>query len=192
MNVTYITALYNIYNTPKASDRLSRDVQDLLRQKLQLIVYVDDFYEDVLRSIPDKSGTVTIINLPIEEVFIYSLIIQHRDSLQLPFNRNNEKDTFEYMALMNSKIEFLSQAIPLVHTPYVAWIDAGISKMLFDKENSFDRLKNANVIGVNKILIPGCYTRNILSEDLCKSVWWVFLGTFFICKTVFVVEFSIL
>jgi hypothetical protein len=178
MNITYVTALYNIYKGTTTTDRLTRDVQDLLRQKLNLIIFVDEFYAEIIKT----TDNIKVIVLPIEELYIYNLILTNKSSLKLPPIRNQEKDTHEYIALMNTKTEFLHRAQTLSQTDYLAWIDAGVSKMFKHKEESFTRLTNLKLTKLQTILMPGCYHYHLDFDQLCNNVWWVYLGTFFICK----------
>lgn len=188
MNVTYVSALYDIYNSSKVSGRLSRDVKDLLKRGLHLIIFVDEFYYSVLDTM-EKSATITIVKLSIDQLAIYNMIMGNKSLLSLPVTRSTEKDTHEYMALMNTKVEFLYRAQYLTDSKYLGWIDAGVSKMLSDKENSFVRLETAKITNIDNVLIPGCYIRYINFDDLCKSVWWVFIGTFLICNKSFISTF---
>ena len=102
---------------------------------------------------------------------------------------NAEKDTCEYMALMNSKIEFLLKSLSLVNTPYISWIDAGISKIFQNPDKVFSTISTLNISHLNNVLIPGSYKRNVSFEDLKKNIWWVFLGDFFICNKEIVLNF---
>ena len=193
MNVTYISALYNIYSGKKdaetiVSNRLLRDVGILLVQPIKLIIYVDQFYWDVLSELP-KSDTVTIIHLPIEELHIYNMIVKNAEHIKLPGSRNLEKDTHEYIALMNTKVEFMYRASLLNTSEYLAWIDAGCSKMFKEPTESISRLVQCELKDISKILIPGCYMRYCNFNELQNNVWWIFLGTFFICNKNFILEF---
>lgn len=188
MNITYVSALYDIYNARYTSQRLANDVTIMLKQKMKLILFVDKFYYDIVSKM-GYSNSVTIIELPIESLHIYNMIMANKHFLHLPHVRNYEKDTYEYIALMNSKIEFLHRALNLIETEYVAWIDAGVSKMFSNKEDCFSRLTNIIVTGLDKVLIPGCYIRHISFDELCQSIWWLFLGTFFICHRNYVDKF---
>jgi hypothetical protein len=170
------------------ADRLIADVKSLLTSKLKLIMFTDDFYYTILSRM-EKADTVSLIRLPLDELHIYNMIMGNRGSLSLPAQRSDEKDTHEYLALMNTKIEFLYRVKDLVKTEYIAWIDAGASKMFSNKEECFLRLSDAKLSGMDKVLIPGCYIRGIPISDLCRSVWWIFLGTFFICNRNFVSRF---
>ena len=178
MNVTYVSSLYNLYTDTVFSDILLKNVQFLLNTNLKLIIYVDEFFHDKFKSL-QISDTITVILKPIHELIIYNKIMSK--NLQLPPNRNIDKDTIEYMALINSKIEFVNYALKLIDTPYIAWIDAGIAKVFNDKIKSFNNLEKLNIVYLDTILQPGCDNVKLTFDDLAKGVSWVFLGGFFIC-----------
>jgi hypothetical protein len=138
MQVTYVTALFNIYNNSneeKTKNRLLNDVRILLRQKFPLVIYIDEYYFNQLNNeIKNLDKNKICIRINIDNINIYNTILKLRDSLSLPANRNMEKDTIEYMALMNSKIELVAKSLSFCTTPYISWIDAGISKMFNDKQ----------------------------------------------------------
>lgn len=179
MSIVYVSALYNIYNSQTVSERLIKDFTKLISRDIRLILYVDSYYQGIIDNLKLKDN-ITVIHLPLERVGIYNMIIKNKNHLRLPTNRTYEKDTYEYMALMNSKIEFVYRSLSLVNSDYISWIDGGVGKM-FKKDETFDKLSKLELVNVNKILIPGCYIRHISFDDLCRNVWWIFLGTFFIC-----------
>lgn len=187
-NITYVSALYDLYGQQSVSDRLTRDVQELIRRPLPLILYLDSYYASIVAPMP-KGSQVTVIVLPLVELHIYNLIVQNKHLLHLPETRTPEKDTYEYMALMNTKAELMHRAQAIASTEYIAWIDAGASKMLTDKDGSFDRLASSRLTGVPQVLIPGCYQRAISFDNLCSNVWWVFLGTFLVCHRSYLLTF---
>lgn len=189
MNITYISAIYDIYKTNRSfSDLLLKNVTFLFKQNINLLLYVDPIYQDVVEKI-EKSKLITIIYLPLSELSIYNLIIEKKDILKLPTHRNSEKDTCEYMALMNSKIELIRRSLLLIKTEYCGWIDAGISKIFKDMNTSFANICNVTIKNVAKVLIPGCYKKDITFNNLCQNIWWNFLGGFFICNKNFVPTF---
>lgn len=184
MSVTYVSCLYNIYNGDTVSQRLLADVAVLLKQNMRTIMFVDEFYHRALQNLQVGSN-ITLVNLPLSDVATYTMIMSNRYFLTLPSQRNPSKDTYEYIALMNSKPEFMSRAKQMCntpYTPYLAWIDAGCSKLFKNPEQSFQRLRDLNPKNINGVLLPGCYFRDIGFADLCTNAWWVFLGTFFVCK----------
>jgi len=160
MNITFVTSLYNIYNNNTVSDRLAKDVEKLLSSNIKLIIYVDSFFFDVIKNI-SVGDNITIIKFPLAQIDIYSSIINEKEKLSLPVKRNIEKDTCEYMALMNSKIEFLLRSMSLIDTPYIGWIDAGISKIFSNSIEIFDLISKMKIVDLDNILIPGAYQKNI-------------------------------
>jgi len=117
------------------------------------------------------------------------MIIANKERLQLPTHRNVEKDTHEYIALMNSKIEFLKLARLCTSSPYLGWIDAGSSKMISDPDSSYAKLAELQLKGGLGVLIPGCYQRPAEIKWLMNNVWWSYLGTFFVCESCTVEQF---
>ncbi|CAH6418386.1 Hypothetical protein HVR_LOCUS126 [uncultured virus] len=188
MNVTYVSALYKIYAESETTNILINNVRDLLNQPLNIVLYVDEFYYDIITKM-DKSSSVSVVLLPMKELHIYNMIIENKKYIKLPTHRTPAKDNHEYLALMNTKIEFLYRAKSLITTKYAAWIDAGCSKLFKEKEKSFDRLVKANIKNIDKLLIPGCCVRNIPLDQLCNNVHWVFIGTFFIINSDYISEF---
>lgn len=179
MNVTYVSGLYNIYDHSKYSTILLNNVQKLLTLNIKLCLYVDQFFYDALKTIP-ISNNIQIILKPLSEITMYTKIINKKYSLVMPQHRNKEKDTCEYMALMNSKPEFIKLAAGITNDPYIVWIDAGIFKIFNDIDTCKHKLENLHLSGVN-ILIPGCYQGMYSFEMLTNSIVWMFCGGFIIC-----------
>lgn len=169
--VLYVSALYNIYgeNDPKNANLLA-DVK-VLAQHLKVILYCDQYYYDVMSEL--SWDNITLKLLPWEEVDIYRSIIQR--SPHLPPSRNVNKDTLEYIALMNSKIEFLYQTSLEYKSDVYVWIDAGINKIVKHAQ-TWNTLARTEFENLNSILVPGCYDRNLTFEQLSNNVWWVFCG----------------
>ena len=176
-NVAYVTALYDIYHRESVSDRLRHDVAALLHSGIPLILFVDATYQEIIQDL-HPGPHIQIVLEPLTNIHTYMMLVGNKDGLHLPIERTPEKDTHEYMALMNSKIEFMDRARQFTACPYIAWIDAGVSKMLKHPAESFQRLREAHIEGVERMLIPGCYRTPRSVQDLCKNVWWVFIGTF--------------
>lgn len=194
MDITYVTALYNISKLKNASSILLNDVQDLFNCPIKLIIYVDQFYMDAIQPFIAEKSNIKMIHLPIEQLNIYNLILSNRNLLMLPESRNMEKDTVEYMALMNTKIEFLQRTYAehknlFEDSPYIAWIDAGISKIIKEKEYMFNKLANLRVKNLDTMLMPGCYLRNVSLGELFNQVSWVCMGGFYICHTSYIHKF---
>ena len=101
----------------------------------------------------------------------------------LPLVRNEQKDTREYMILMNSKIEFVNIALRLNpwNTPYFAWIDLSINFM-FKNPITPSLLKSLAMrqVGTPFFAIPGCWSTCDNIDSVLSRVHWRFCGNFFI------------
>lgn len=182
MNTIYVTALYNIYDKDISNTRLCQDVQYLLNANLEkLVIFVDDYFYRLMFDNIFYSN-VDVILLPLEQLIIYSSIINNKQYIELPLTTTyKEKDTHEYIALMNSKFEFLYLVKNKYHyvSEYLVWIDAGINK-LFTNKNIWDKITNLRLTNIETSLMPGCYIKKLSKIDIISSVWWNFSGSLFI------------
>lgn len=95
---------------------------------------------------------------------------------QLPAFRNEQKDTQEYMLLMNSKTDLMVQA---GNTGRLTWVDAGIARILSDPGLAFTRLREIDEMPVDElapVTIPGPQDKQPVNFD---HVQWRFGGGFF-------------
>lgn len=109
---------------------------------------------------------------------------------RLPEHRSVEKDTKEYMILMNMK----SECINLVkselqkesgkqkeNVKHFLWLDAGITKIFADPDktlNEFvEKLKTVDLLQ-DRIIIPGCWIPQTNLLLLERSICWRFCGGF--------------
>jgi hypothetical protein len=186
MNATFVTALYQIYPSEHSQEkRLLDDFGRLLSAGLRLVVFVDDYYETLIGNACREAGAV-VIGLSLDGLEIYRRVLE--SGCALPAVRSEKKDTIEYLALMNGKIEFLLRALPHAETEYLAWIDAGTAKHFRDA-SSWARLASVRFGGFSTILMPGCNHHVFPFEVLCDRVCWMFLGTMFVCHHAFVRSF---
>ena len=86
-NVTYVSALYNIYDRSGPSERLLKDVQILLEQDLDLIIFVDEFYHKALSQLA-RSSKVIVVLWDISQSTIYNMIMANTEHLHLPDHRS--------------------------------------------------------------------------------------------------------
>ncbi len=171
--ITFVSALYRIHDDEFDNVTLmNNNYSHLLNSPLNVIVFVDDYYYHLLDIYKPK-----LILKNLDEIKIYQHIITN--NVSLPANRNTTKDTLKYIALMNSKIEFLNLALPHVTTPYMGWIDAGIGKIFKQPKSTFDLLSHYRV-NSNQIIIPSCYRYSLNFNQLKDQIWWVFCGGFFV------------
>ena len=104
---------------------------------------------------------------------------------KLPRVRLVEKDTFEYLTLMNTKSEFVDRAARanIFNTPQFAWIDFNIFHVIKNNDLSIANLKKIAQCRLAKdinILFPGCWSAGTKCDELWKAINWRFCGTFHI------------
>lgn len=184
-NITYVSAIYQIY-PPNQCDNvrgITERIITLLQSPIHLILYADDYYyQQLVTHVTNRvNNRIILILKPLSELTTYQRLWECKDKLILPTHRHLIKDTFEYMLLMNAKVEFLSLAEPLIKTPYAGWIDAGIGKIFKNPTAEFDKLSNLNIHNLTKILIPGPqWNPHLTIRDLQDSVRWNFCGGYII------------
>lgn len=135
------------------------------------------------------------------DIYSESIIYKHciLSSANLPEKRNTTKDTHEYMALMNSKIELVHDTLQKNpwKTDNFAWLDFSAAYLFFkDTQNTITKLQKI-CCNNNKndrkysLYIPGCW--NLCESTLSlknsqfhsdynytEKICWRFCGTFFI------------
>ena len=161
-------------------------VKPLLQLEIQMILYVDEFFQPLLT---DISPTIKVIPLDIKMLKTYKAVYDRETPLRLPPSRNMKKDTLDYMMLMNSKAELLTLAKEHVTTPYIAYIDSGISKIF--KGDTLSRLKTLAVHSIPLVLFPGCHPIGPVEAFpyLWSGIHWMLSGGFFVVAASRVDEF---
>ena len=180
----FVTALYKVYADGDAvGDRLLRDF-DVLARHLgdELIVFADEHFHPRVRD----ANVRRVLRVPIGELAIYNEIVGSRPALP-PF-RNADKDTLEYLALMNTKVEFLARALPYADGDLM-WLDAGVNKVFRHPGPTYDRLQRLAHDPRYDVVVGGCHQDAYSREQLAESVRWNFLGGFIMLKRAFVAEF---
>jgi hypothetical protein len=76
----------------------------------------------------------------------------------------------------------MSRALDHCETPYLSWIDFGISHVIRYPDTTFQKLVDLASFSnpdLKTILIPGCWGPNP-GYDIWNSVYWRFCGGFFL------------
>ena len=200
--ITYVTAFMKIYNTPynNRDDAyyLSR-FKEIANTGIHICVYTDnlDLFKDF------NLNNVKIFEMKVKDTWVYQTIQQKggceewagdgagtedvgNKKLSLPQHRSFEKDIPKFMAVMNSKIDFVKDAIDInpFHTSHFAWIDFGISyifKNLVQCQKLL-QLYDSLQLDAQFLCIPGCLGKLSITdlESYLNQVNWRFCGGFFI------------
>lgn len=96
---------------------------------------------------------------------------------ELPSERNETKDTIDYLALMNCKAEMLNIAKTYCDTKHLCWIDCGITK-IFERSVASE-LKVVSYLNYpdDKIVIAGCHGKTPIDRN---KILWRFCGGFLV------------
>ena len=179
-NITYVTALYSI-ETPDKRDHAKLDARiDLLKElfllNIPIIAFLDPDYKDQYDF--SMYSNVKILYKPLSFFLFWRLC---KNPLHLPPMRNPGKDTQDFLALMNTKIEFVKEALEYINTPNVAWIDASIYHIISNKEKVKEALEKPVTLSNHRVRIPGpnSLTNRIEFEELFYRIQWKFCGGFF-------------
>jgi hypothetical protein len=170
-----ITALYDIYDNPEKVEYYVALFQDIISADIPLIVFTDPSLIHLFDN--HTVNRPKIIALPLNEFELYSIAMSYKG--ELPSSRNIDKDTQEFFALMNTKIEFVYKATQITPSEQTyIWIDFGILKIIKDCTAFINRLRIASDRVFDKITIPGCWNYGCHVDY--NNVNWRFCGGVFI------------
>jgi hypothetical protein len=192
-SITFITCLIKIYDDNeipfhhKDTEWRLQHFRDLANTGIRLCVYGCEHFFPILKLLESEySENVKIMQLNWKDTETYKICMEtfqsHGESI-LPERRNHKKDTIEYMTLMNSKIEFVNDAIRhnVWNSNTFAWVDFSMSYLFHNKPASLETIKHLK-FSKNTVCFPGCWDR-IPPENadaITNNIHWRFCGTFFI------------
>ena len=199
-NVTYVSMM--VYNPEDPSPPIQRIkwLLTLLDAKLPLVLYVCAFYRKLLGNHPFLNTTVVDLDLEATEIMRHVRGAEQRvapNPLKLPEHRNAKKDTVFFCGLMGVKTELVARAVRdgLVRTPFVAFLDASIAKVLREPIRSLGELRDLSVSGTLTVpLIPGCRVPAAPwpgREELASRICWMFCGGFFLLPAAKAMEWHV-
>lgn len=189
--ITYVTAFY------KLDERKYCTSEDYLNYFLSIVntgIHIHLFLQpslyDKYISFIGERNNVCITQLAFEDLPIYKEL--EGIDISLPANRNHEKDTRNFMILINSKTEFMKRAIEnnIYNTTHFAWIDFGIKKVISDL-STFDTLIAIDQMKFKDecLIIAAIQTQNIINMCGFDNVCWRFAGGFFIGDSNYLLKF---
>ena len=187
--VTFVTAFFELNEVRPNEKPLQSYIKhfiSLAYSAIPLCLYTSsDIAKMIIDADPNIFSMSTIKLYIVSRDTTISQLIMSYNNLQLPANRNSNKDTYKYMILINSKVEYLHRAI--MHNPFntshFAWIDFGIFHIIKGNiETVQQRLYQIATTSykIGSLIIPGCWQRKdmISKKDFIDNINWRFCGGF--------------
>jgi hypothetical protein len=183
---TFVTVLFKIYDIPcvngKTLEKRLEWFSHLVKTHIPIYLFVDEANEPTIRRLFGSYPNLFIKLVPdFKSTWTYGVFDAFRDNL--PSERTAQKDTFEYLTLMNTKTELVKKAAleDVFHTKQYAWVDFNIFHVIKNIEEAsfnFRKLAYRTLAPGKNIVIPGCWNAGMVQEKLWASINWRFCGTF--------------
>jgi hypothetical protein len=190
MSTTFVTAYLKVYDeeyddTRTFENRLKYFIL-ILELGINICIFIEPEFRDRFNQLAEKYTNLKIIgSMKIEDLELYKVGNSYPELCNLPLNRNNLKDTKEYMFLMLSKLEFLNKTID--SNPFQSinfcWFDFSLVYIFKDVDNTLLKIKKiSNTKFKDKfIYMPGCWNFRADAIDYLKdNIVWRFCGGFLI------------
>ncbi len=190
MSITFVTAYLKVYqeeydDTRTFENRLKHFIL-MLEIGINICIFIEPKLRDRFNELAEKYTNLRIISsMNIEELELYKVGNSYPELCNLPLNRNNLKDTKEYIFLMLSKLEFIKKTIDV--NPFQSinfcWFDFSLPYIFEDTYNTLSKIKKISNTKFKDrfIYIPGCWNFKVDAIDYLKNnVVWRFCGGFLI------------
>ena len=201
--VTFVTCWFHLYKKVAFDDRTVewrfKHFEVILKTGIQICIYVDnESYPKICELAQQYANLRVMASQDLEDTDFYKIYETVRGEnidLVLPQERHNVKDSLEFMILMNSKLQFMNDAIAKNpwNSTHFGWIDFSIAYILSDPLRFTEHLKMLSVQTYREriLVIPGCVSE-FDGKDynaLCEMPYWRFCGGFFISDKQSMTEF---
>jgi len=218
--LTFVSAFIKVYNelldNTSTDDQINKQIYNrspkwrldhfrtIAETGIPLCIYISPEYQEIMTEFIQEFPNVKIMKtMNIQDTFVskeYQKEIQDSDitlpPITLPNQRSLNKDTPNYILLMNSKTEFMQDAIdqnPWSSTHF-AWIDFNIAHVFKDNVRSQEFLKilAKRTLRPHFLTIPGCWAK--LQEPyidyILDNVHWRFCGGFLLGDKESIIKFN--
>ena len=198
MSLAFVTSFFYIYekdydNNKTITWRIER-FKEIANTGIKICIYVCPTFEKYIMDLLEEFPNVKLMRtMEIKDTWISKTCVNI--SHELPEQKNNTKDVNDYMIVINSKTEFMEDAIiqNVWNSTHFAWIDFNISHVFFDKERSLNYLKDFGNFQFSSTFfaIPGCWQKfnNEHIGHITECIFWRFCGGFFIGDKTSVLNF---
>ena len=192
MSLIYVTALINI-DCQESHKTLKWRIQNFKKllehgkkNYLRIMLFYDPIYKEDLQNIFEEH--CNICHIPFDyktESLIYQASLPFAN--KLPDVRNEIKDTFLFLCLMNMKIEIMAKAVNLINDEsntyrHFAWIDFNLPHVFKRPDDTIDYMYYLmeQQFVPNFIAASGCWNMDAHRHTDFNNVNWRFCGGFLI------------
>ena len=150
-DVTFVTVYMNIYSKKEEGHRdmawRFQQFAKIAETGIQICVYIDESSEELLDQFIELYPNLRKMRVwkSIQDTWVHKECSEY--ALKFPQKRNLQKDTYEYMALMHTKMECMADAVqenPFGSTHF-AWIDFNIAHIFQSIQISQSQLKRISI-----------------------------------------------
>ncbi len=148
-----------------------------------IVLYVDKEIKDAYKDTWAKyTNNIVLRDVDYASSWTYKVCSLYKDNL--PASRNQVKDSFLFLCLMNMKIEFVVSAVnenPF-NTNHFAWIDFNLAHIFKDKWQTAQWMHYLTTCywAPKFIANPGCWDKGQGQESIVDNINWRFCGGFMI------------
>lgn len=171
-----------------------------------IVVYCSQCYYEILCELKIHDAILLEV-VELHDLNVYK-VLKNEDIAQLPNHRNEKKDSFEYICLMNSKTELVEKTLqknPFGSTHY-AWIDFNFFHIFHNNSRfsekeakiqekiAFEWLSSlktrAMIVDREFLALPGCWSFNYENPyTIVHEICWRFSGGYFVGTRQKILEF---
>jgi len=201
--ITFVTAFMTIYDIPYQNKDMNWRFQHFIKiceTGIQLAAFCSRDCEEYFRLniLTKYSNVILIETYNLSETWAYKTYkrVENEILIDLPNTRTLEKDTTEYLLLMNSKTEFVNRVIEInpFKSTHFAWIDFNIFHIFVGKEDYATYLLQTlskRSMAKRFLTLPGCWDKeHVIDSSLINNICWRFCGGFFLGSQDRIIEFN--
>lgn len=187
---TFVTAYLKVYDEEydlsRTFDNRLKYFMLLLEVGINICIFVEPELKNKFNELETKYKNLKVIqSISINDLELYKMTQDKSELCNLPDNRNETKDTKNYMFLMLAKLEFLKKTIDLnpYNSDYFCWVDFSLPYIFKDMNNTLLKIKNISNTEFKDdfIYLPGCWNFKINNVNyLANNIVWRFCGGFLI------------
>ena len=187
--VTFVAAFLDL-NEDRSKDKSVEKCfglfKRLVESNINICIYVSPSYYEQLEEIcKDRENVRLMEAIKLSDLWTYQTTKSVAD-IKLPDEKLSHHDTYNFLVLMNAKIEFVTKAMEInpFGTNHFAWIDFSVCHVI-QNDSSLKRLYtfSRSALKESMLVFPACWSRIYADRNIDKlysKVCWRFCGGFFI------------